>query len=582
MPTTLQSGSQDQPEVAAASGELRLLVAWPNPLAVFAANLADACLRRTVPPLETTSAPDHGFWRDVDLRTPFPRRGAIDSVFAHAALVGLLYAVSIWPLPGAHLEDPFTRRAMDAYTLSQYLPALHGAPAHHRPKGKHDPALARQEIISLAKNPESLRQTIVAPSPLRLKHEVELPNIVAYIPVLPAQPIAASEREANKLRLPAFMPEVIAPAAETSGLHSHTRLPQFAARVIEPTPDTAQAQARLALPAFQPRVVEAAPDLGHVSRGAGTNLAHFAPRVGEPIPNAPDINATNISDAPHASAQFIALNLHPAEVHGPVEVPNGNLRGEFAASPSGHIGASGTPGADAAAGSGARESKGPANAPAGISVAAAAGAATALAPANATGLPTAPTAKSAPARDDVRARLMAAMHTPEASVPPTRKVARESTEPRSELENHIFAGRRSYKLSVNMPNLNTPTGSWIIHFGERNATHNATINPDSSPAAGAQERERIAAPEVVHKTDPAIPGDVIRDGVNGTVILTAIIRTDGRVGEIVVAKSLDPRLDASAVQALSRWLFLPALKNGQAIEVEAVFTVPFRAKATGF
>jgi protein TonB len=66
------------------------------------------------------------------------------------------------------------------------------------------------------------------------------------------------------------------------------------------------------------------------------------------------------------------------------------------------------------------------------------------------------------------------------------------------------------------------------------------------------------------------------------VILTAIIRADGSVSDIVVVKSLDPRLDQNAAQALSHWQFRPALKDGQAIDLEAVITVPFRSKATQF
>jgi len=120
---------------------------------------------------------------------------------------------------------------------------------------------------------------------------------------------------------------------------------------------------------------------------------------------------------------------------------------------------------------------------------------------------------------------------------------------------------------VNMPNLNTSTGSWIIHFVER------------EPGA---VQSPIAAPEVVSKFDPAYPGDLIHDGIQGVVILTAIIRADGSVGDISIAKSLDPRLDQNAAQAFSQWLFRPAIKNGQAIDLEAVITVPFRAKTAGF
>jgi protein TonB len=96
------------------------------------------------------------------------------------------------------------------------------------------------------------------------------------------------------------------------------------------------------------------------------------------------------------------------------------------------------------------------------------------------------------------------------------------------------------------------------------------------------EHSPIAAPEVLSKFDPAYPGELMKDGVQGTVILTAIIRSDGSVGNIAVAKSLDPQLDRNAVEALSHWLFRPALKDGQAIDLEAVITVPFRLKGVGY
>jgi TonB family protein len=527
---------------------LRLLVTWPNPIAVFANNLAERLFGHVVPKLITTSAPDHGFWRDLDLSTPFPRRGVLDSVFAHAALLGLLYAVSIWPQSTSHLDDPLSHRALNGYTLSEYLPELHGVPTHPRTGGKQNPVLAKQQIISLPEAPDNLRQTIVSPPKLRLEREIDLPNMVSYEPATPLQPLAASQRDSTVPRFPQFMPEVIGPAADTSSLHRHSKLPPFEVQVVEPAPDVAQADPRLALPAFQPKVVEPAPDLGHVSRGTNSGLAHLVPQVAEPVPESP-----NLANAQRSSRQIIALSLHPAELHSPMELPSGNRRGIFAASPNGHAEAKGTPGTDASPGASARESNAPVNAPAGINVAAA--------------TPNAPNGKAEPTGSNVPAKFTATMHAPTTSIPPHQPLAREDNEPRSELENRIFAGRRSYTLSVNMPNLNTATGSWIIHFVER--------EPGTAQSP-------VAAPEVVSKSDPAYPGELIHDGVQGTVVLTAIIRADGSVSDIAVVKSLDSRLDQNAAEALSRWLFRPALRNGQAIDLEAVITVPFRTHASRF
>ncbi len=549
----LKSSTTTDPNPAA-QDELRLLVEWPNPLAVFAGNLADRLLGRVVPGMVTTSAPNHEFWRDVQIPTPFPGRGLLDSLGAHAALLGLLYAVSIWPQSNVHLADPLSHHALNGYTISEYLPELHGSPpAHPRNTGKRDPVPAKQEITSLPDTPDNLRQTIIAPPKVKIERDLDLPNIAAYQPAAPVQPLAASQRESTARHLPGFLPEVVGPTAETGSLRSPSRLPSFQPMVVEPAPDLVNANSRLTLPVFQPKVVEPAPDLGNVSRNGSANLAHLAPRIAEPIPESPQV-----ADAQHTSAQIIALNLHPAEVHGPVTLPSGNRRGTFATSPTGRPEALGTPGTDVSSSTGAPESKAPVNAPAGIHVAAAA-------PNTPVATPNSPTPQVPdPA---VRSKLMAAMHPSVTSIPPRQPIARETTEPRSDLEKRVFAGRRSYGLLVNMPNLNTTTGSWIIHFVER--------EPGSAQSP-------IAAPEVVKKSDPAYPGELMQDGIQGTVILTAIIRADGSVGDIIIAKSLEPRLDRNAAQALSRWLFRPALKNGQAIDLQAVITVPFRARAARF
>ncbi len=78
------------------------------------------------------------------------------------------------------------------------------------------------------------------------------------------------------------------------------------------------------------------------------------------------------------------------------------------------------------------------------------------------------------------------------------------------------------------------------------------------------------------KVDPAYPPEVLRDHVEGTVTLYAVIRADGTVDDIKVLDSLDSRLDATAVRALARWHFRPGTKNGEPVALEAVVQIPFR------
>jgi TonB family protein len=136
-------------------------------------------------------------------------------------------------------------------------------------------------------------------------------------------------------------------------------------------------------------------------------------------------------------------------------------------------------------------------------------------------------------------------------------------DPDKSIEQRVFGSKRYYSLIMNMPNLTSATGSWIIRFAELKQSDDKTA---------------LTAPVATTKVDPAYPPDVLRDHVEGTVTLYAIIRPDGSVDDIRVLDSLDSRLDENAVRALSRWHFRPGIKNGQPVAVEAVVQIPFRMK----
>jgi TonB family protein len=129
------------------------------------------------------------------------------------------------------------------------------------------------------------------------------------------------------------------------------------------------------------------------------------------------------------------------------------------------------------------------------------------------------------------------------------------------IEKQVFGPKKFYSLVLNMPNLTSATGSWIVRFAELKQSDNKVA---------------IAAPVAVSKVDPAYPADALRDNVEGTVTLYAVIHTDGTVSGIKVLNSVDPRLDAAAAHALSRWQFRPGTKNGDPVELEAVVQIPFR------
>lgn len=267
---------------------------------------------------------------------------------------------------------------------------------------------------------------------------------------------------------------------------------------------------------------------------------------------------------------MIALSLHPA-VGAPPDPPAGNRRGTFAATPGGHAGASGTP-AVAGSGNGTSSSgkgsgidnggsstrSGQSVVPPGLYV----GKAEKSVSVAGTG--------NKPAAS-VNPNLMADARPPRVSSTPAR--AAGSAAKLSEPERAIFSGRKYYSLTLNMPNLNSAGGSWVVHFAEAKpepALHDAT-----TPAVD------ISQPIATRKVDPAYPLQLMRENVAGTVILYAVIRADGSVGQVKVLRGVEDRLDRFASDAVAQWKFEPATKNGVPVDVEATFQIPFRPSRVG-
>ena len=167
---------------------------------------------------------------------------------------------------------------------------------------------------------------------------------------------------------------------------------------------------------------------------------------------------------------------------------------------------------------------------------------------------------------------------PIASVRPPRVTASHPMQPGnaanlSQAERAVFGDRRFYSLTLNMPNLNSAGGSWIIRFAE--------LKRDLSSRDPNAQEEDLSQPMVTRKVDPAYPTQLMRENVHGTVILYAVIHADGSVGNVRVLRGIDDRLDRYAREAVEQWKFEPATKKGSPVDVEGTFQIPFRPSHLG-
>ncbi len=128
----------------------------------------------------------------------------------------------------------------------------------------------------------------------------------------------------------------------------------------------------------------------------------------------------------------------------------------------------------------------------------------------------------------------------------------------------VFNSKKVYTLLVNMPNLNSATGSWVLNFSELHSP---------GPAAPGD----LNGPSPLRKSDPKYPPTLAREHVEGEVILYAVIRDDGSVDSVQLIRGIDEQLDANAMQALTQWKFRPASRQGTPVALEAIVHIPFRA-----
>jgi TonB family protein len=86
----------------------------------------------------------------------------------------------------------------------------------------------------------------------------------------------------------------------------------------------------------------------------------------------------------------------------------------------------------------------------------------------------------------------------------------------------------------------------------------------------------VSAAKLLRQTRPVYPPELQQAGVEGTVMLRAIISKDGAVLSAQVINSVDPRFAKAALDAVSQWQYQPALLNGEPIEILTSIDVQFQ------
>ncbi len=550
----------------------------------FWSNFADLFRRHRQPPLRLISWPAAPR-PDIFVSTRWPWGPLAESLVLHfGVLAAVLWLVPLFPhreLVAAH--PAYKTEDLIYYSPSEYLPPLDTGNAHISQPQEGKPAYAPQPIISVPPEADNHTQTIVAPPAIKLDHDVALPNIVAWSPTPVAVPMAATTH--TDLRVASLSEQVVAPSPEIAPTPQR-QAPSWQPSVAAPAPEVKAGLARQTLPAPAPSVVAPAPqvDTATSTRRVGdinigpSNVVAPAPQLpvgeqrtlatmgrggmnsgGGPSVAAPPPSVQELGSSRGGAGHVIALSIHPAPPRAAAPIPAGNRRGTFAAGPQGKVDAPGTPdipsgkgqtspGGSAAQGSGngagnARDGSG---APPGLLVGAA---------------PKDASTSAVTGGNDAGNKLTAGITPPRLASTGHNAAKVVLPENATPMERKVFGGRKFYSMMLNLPNLNSSGGSWVLRFAEMGES---------------KDTGELNGPVATQTSDPAYPIELMRKNVQGTVTLYAVIRADGTVGEVRVLDGVNDRLDEYARAALIRWRFRPATKNGNAVPLEAVVRIPFK------
>lgn len=140
----------------------------------------------------------------------------------------------------------------------------------------------------------------------------------------------------------------------------------------------------------------------------------------------------------------------------------------------------------------------------------------------------------------------------------------------SGLDEAALAALRSWKFCPALRN-----GMPVDSIGEIDILFNIA----DLPAAEFDDMNHVepgtSAPTVLKRVQPQYTEEARTARTGGTVVLQAVIQTDGTTKILKIVRPLGFGLTERAIDALLQWTFQPAMRNGQAVAVSSNIEVNF-------
>ena len=444
-----------------------------------------------------------------------PFRGLLFSLLAHASL---LSGVLFFPISAKVSErSRYLARAViiDHNKMVLYLPAIGDRPHKREPEPGSKP---HDKSAPVASTPRSRGFSYPGPQPIVSDFEHPTNSIQTVLqPALPNPAI---------LKPPLLLPNIVQVA--DAGPVPEVKSPEPSQRPPEP-----------------PKPVE--------------QLKVDPPTVTSPVPvKGPDLRT------------FLALTPMPAVAEPALSAPPGEAKGRFAVSPDPNLDASGnepgSKGTTAAAGPPATAVSSGSAAESGL----ASGSDTSSGP----GKYVFPGITIIGGAVDTKTARNPAVN---ARTPPPLQTSYGITVLSSGaggggLPNlGVFSNEQVHTAFLDMRrDINDQVPSWTVEY--------ALLQGRPGQAGGASKpggsQLGIVLPFPTVKEQPAMPPELVRSYPGRMVIVYAIINIEGKMEQMVVKDSPDSRLNEPVLNALSKFVFRPAQRDGETVPAKALLGIP--------
>jgi periplasmic protein TonB len=150
-------------------------------------------------------------------------------------------------------------------------------------------------------------------------------------------------------------------------------------------------------------------------------------------------------------------------------------------------------------------------------------------------------------------------------------------------------------MAQNMPNMGNPLSTTMPTLASNGTGSGGGIGSGSGGGVGVGEGPGVgmgkgggygggvfrvgggvSAPRALNTPDPEYSEEARKAKYQGTVVLWLIVDQSGRPQQVKVARSLGMGLDQKAIEAVRKWTFEPAMKDGKPVAVQINVEVNFR------